>query len=59
MSLIYPARHFGDIGAAFGPVCVAMTLDGYAHEYREGPTLIYASSDEGARAAIIIEELKN
>lgn len=51
----HPAECFGDLGAAHGPALAALACHGLAGGYRPGPALVYASSDRGDRAAVILE----
>jgi len=44
----------GDTGAACGPLLVALAAHGIHGGYRQSPALAYASSDRGARAAVIV-----
>jgi 3-oxoacyl-[acyl-carrier-protein] synthase I len=51
-----PARWYGDVGAAHGPLCVSMTIAAAARGYAEGPlTLTWASSESGERGALLLE----
>lgn len=50
--LHHPADCLGDTGAACGPLMVGLAATGLAHKYCRGPSLVYASSDHGDRAAI-------
>ena len=52
----HPADCYGDIGAATGPALVTMAIMGINAGYRQSPALIYASSDRGARAAILLRK---
>ena len=47
----HPAEFFGDVGAASGPILVALAAIGQRQGYMESPALVYASSDFGGRAA--------
>ncbi len=51
----HPADCYGDIGAASGPVMIALALNGMKKKYVNGPILVYASSDQGDRAIVIPE----
>jgi 3-oxoacyl-[acyl-carrier-protein] synthase-1 len=44
----------GDLGAASGPAMVAMATLGLRGGYRKSPVLVYASSDLGPRAALLV-----
>ncbi len=50
----HPAESFGDLGAAHGPMLAALAAHGVAKRYRHSPCLVYASSDYGSRAAILL-----
>lgn len=50
----HPAECFGDLGAAHGTMLAAMAAHGVAKQYRNSPCLVYASSDYGSRAAILL-----
>lgn len=51
----HPAECFGDLGSAHGAALAALAAHGVAHGYRRAPSLVYASSDRGERAAAILE----
>ena len=51
----HPADCYGDIGAASGPVMTGLAVKGMRNEYIKGPVLVYASSDDGDRGAVIID----
>lgn len=51
----HPAECFGDLGSAHGAALAALAAHAVAHRYRRAPGLVYASSDRGARAAVIID----
>jgi 3-oxoacyl-[acyl-carrier-protein] synthase I len=53
----HPAECFGDLGSAHGATLAALAAEGVARGYRRSPSLVYASSDRGERAASIIERL--
>lgn len=48
----HPADCFGDVGAAFGPILIANTLAS-----KQKNILCYCSSDQQARAAVVVERL--
>jgi 3-oxoacyl-[acyl-carrier-protein] synthase-1 len=50
----HPAECFGDLGAAHGPALAALAVHGIQQGYRREPCLVYASSDYGDRAAILL-----
>ena len=50
----HPADSIGDTGAACGPLMAALAAHGLKARYRSTPSLIYGSSDDGPRAAIVL-----
>jgi 3-oxoacyl-[acyl-carrier-protein] synthase I len=50
----HPAECFGDMGAAHGTMLAALAIHGVFKHYRQSPCLVYASSDYGSRAAILL-----
>lgn len=50
----HPAEVFGDLGAAHGPVLLALAAHAVAEGYRRAPCLVFASSDHGDRAAALL-----
>lgn len=50
----HPAECFGDLGAAHGPMLAALAAHGVDKHYRPAPCLVYASSDYGERAAVLL-----
>lgn len=50
----HPADCYGDLGAASGPALVALAAVGMKAGYRGSSGLVYASSDHGARAAVLV-----
>jgi len=50
----HPADCYGDTGAACGPLMVGLAALGIKEGYRKSPTLVYASSDRGGRAALAV-----
>jgi 3-oxoacyl-[acyl-carrier-protein] synthase-1 len=50
----HPADCYGDTGAASGPLMVGLAALGIRGAYRSAPALVYASSDRGGRAAIVV-----
>lgn len=54
--LEHPAECCGDLGAAIGPVMLGLASLGIRDGYRRGPALVYASSDLGARAAVVVSQ---
>jgi 3-oxoacyl-[acyl-carrier-protein] synthase I len=53
-SMHHPADCTGDVGAAFGPLAVALAALGVRGGYRDSPCLVYGSSDRGSRAALAV-----
>lgn len=53
----HPAECFGELGAAHGAALVALASHGLAGGYRPGPALVYASSDRGERAAVVLDRI--
>jgi 3-oxoacyl-[acyl-carrier-protein] synthase-1 len=51
----HPADCFGDVGAACGPVMLALACLGIKEGYRRSPALVFCSSDYGDRAAVLID----
>ncbi|WP_287191227.1 beta-ketoacyl synthase N-terminal-like domain-containing protein [Mesorhizobium sp.] len=50
-----PADCWGDVGAASGPLYVSLVTEAEARGYQKGPlSLIWASSENGARAAVLL-----
>jgi 3-oxoacyl-[acyl-carrier-protein] synthase I len=54
-SMAHPADCYGEIGAASGPMMVALSALGIDGGRLPGTTLVYASSDRGARAAVLLQ----
>ncbi len=50
----HPAECFGDLGAAHGTMLAALASHGIYKHYRPSPCLVYASSDYGERAALLL-----
>jgi 3-oxoacyl-[acyl-carrier-protein] synthase-1 len=50
----HPADCFGDTGSACGPLLVGLAALGIRDGYRRSPSLVYCSSDRGARAALAV-----
>lgn len=50
----HPADCYGDVGAASGPVMAGLAALGIRGGYRRSTSLVYGSSDDGARAAMLI-----
>lgn len=53
-ALHHPADCHGDTGAAAGPMMTALAALGIAGGYRRPSCLVYASSDRGERAALLV-----
>lgn len=51
----HPAECFGDLGSAHGAALAALAAHGVQRGYRRTPCLVYASSDRGERAAMLID----
>ena len=51
----HPAQCYGDPGAAAGPLMIGCALKGYEYNYFDGPAIVYASSDGGERAAVLLD----
>lgn len=50
-----PADCWGDVGAASGPLFVSLITEAEARNYQDAPlSLIWASSENGARAAVLL-----
>src|SRR5207247_5646166 len=50
----HPADCYGDAGAACGPLMTGLAALGIKEGYRAAPALVYASSDQGRRAALSV-----
>ena len=50
----HPADCYGDTGAACGPLMTCLAALGIKEGYRGAPALVYASSDQGRRAALSV-----
>ena len=55
---ITPADCHGDTGAAAGPLLLGMAMMGMRKGYAPGPALVYSSSDQAGRAAVIVESVE-
>ena len=54
-----PADCWGDVGAASGPLFVALVNEAYSRGYSRGPlSMIWASSEGGGRAAALLSETR-
>lgn len=51
----HPVEFMGDPGAALGPMMVALCVQGLQKGYREGPCLVWCSSDREERGATLLE----
>ncbi len=56
-AITHPADCFGDIGAAFFPISVALTAAGMLKNYLPEPVLNYASSENEHRAAVCLSKV--
>jgi 3-oxoacyl-[acyl-carrier-protein] synthase-1 len=54
-AMLHPADSYGDIGAACGPMMVALSALGLSSGRTRGRSLVYASSDRGPRAACTLQ----
>jgi 3-oxoacyl-[acyl-carrier-protein] synthase-1 len=50
----HPADCYGDTGAASAPLMLGLAALGINARYRAAPALVYASSDRGQRAAVLV-----
>jgi 3-oxoacyl-[acyl-carrier-protein] synthase-1 len=56
LEIWHPADSYGDIGAASGAVMVTLAIAAWSRRYARGPRcLIWTSSDEGVRGALLLE----
>ena len=55
MALEHPASCFGDTGAATGAVLTVLAAAALAAGHRQGPALIWAASDLGARGCTLVD----
>ena len=51
----HPADCYGDVGAATGALLLALAVTALSRRDRQGPTLVWASSDRGERACALID----
>ncbi|WP_158623810.1 hypothetical protein [Corallococcus llansteffanensis] len=51
----HPVESMGDLGAALGGVMVMLAATGLRKGYREGPCLVWCSSDREERAAVLVD----
>lgn len=56
IALEHPVQGFGDLGAATGASLLALAVEALRGKRAPGGVLAYASSDDGARAVVAIEE---
>ena len=54
-NIVHPADCYGDIGAATGPVLMALASIGMQKDHYEKPALVWASSEIEQRAAVFME----
>jgi 3-oxoacyl-[acyl-carrier-protein] synthase-1 len=55
-----PAECWGDVGAASGPLFAMLACQAAARGYARGPrTLLWASSEQGQRSAVVLEAIGN
>jgi 3-oxoacyl-[acyl-carrier-protein] synthase-1 len=57
VEIIHPAENFGDIGAATGPVLLALAADNLWQDEQANSSLVYGSADNARRGAIVIEKV--
>ena len=50
----HPADCLGDAGAALGPILLGLAAIGLEKGYREGPCLVWSTSDREARGAALL-----
>src|SRR5439155_23515908 len=55
MTLEHPASCFGDTGAATGAILTALAAAALTAGHRQGPALIWAASDLGARGCALVD----
>lgn len=54
MDLWHPIEYVGEIGAAFGPLALALALEANRKGYAPSPmTLCHFSNDDGRRGAVV------
>jgi 3-oxoacyl-[acyl-carrier-protein] synthase-1 len=51
----HPVEFMGDPGAALGPVMLALAAIGLRKGYRQGPCLVWCSSDREERGAVLLD----
>jgi len=56
LQMEHPAECCGDLGAAHGVLLLVLAVHGLLKKYRPAPCLVYASSDYGERAAVVLAE---
>ena len=55
MDLWHPSEYVGEIGAAFGPLALALALEANRKGYAPSPmTLCHFSNDDGRRGAVVV-----
>jgi 3-oxoacyl-[acyl-carrier-protein] synthase-1 len=54
MTLLHPVENFGDPGAALGPLMLGLAALGLQRRYRQGPCLVWCSSDRAERGAALL-----
>lgn len=52
----HPADCLGDVGAAFGPMMMALAAVGMQRGYRQSPCMVWCSSDKAERAAVLLHK---
>lgn len=53
----HPAEYTGDLGAALGSVMLVLASVGLQRGYRQGPCIVWCSSDDAARAAVMLHKV--
>ena len=55
--VVHPVDCFGDVGAALGPMMIALAVAGAKGAYLPGPYLVWCPSDREPRACAYIKEI--
>lgn len=58
LRLEHPVEYTGDMGAALGPAMLVAAAVGLQRGYRQGPCLVWCSSDREERAAVMLQAAK-
>ncbi len=59
LHMVHPADCFGDIGAAFGPVLLALASQSVEQGQIPSPALVWSSADAAFRSAVVINDVSN